>query len=60
MKYKLCPVYRGYLVEVRRKWIILTPYQTSIYAKARKVPKNSREGKSILEEIEEKYGKKFI
>ena len=59
-KYKLCPVWRGYLVEVGGKWIVLTPYQTSIYAKVRKVPKNSEEGKSILREIEERYGKKFI
>jgi len=58
--YKLCPVWRGYLVEVGRKWIVLTPYQTSIYAKVRKVLKNSEEGKSILREIEEKYGKKFM
>jgi len=60
MKYKLCPVWKGYLVEIGRKYITLTPYQKSIYCKIRKVAKESREGKEIIKFVKEKYGEKFV
>lgn len=60
MKYKLRPVWKGYLVDIRRKYVYLIPYQGYIYTKIKKVEKESKEGQEIIKFVKEKYGKKFV